>query len=98
MMFSQGQVKKPNISVKEEMSETDENQYQEGRYADTYRVGHSAYKFVFDFGQRGQKDGKPIFITRVIMGPDNTKDFLKTLEKAIHEHENQFGRIVPDDE
>lgn len=55
------QMSKSDISVKETASETNETQDREGRYADAFRIGHSAYKFVFDFGQFFLKKGNRIF-------------------------------------
>ena len=68
-----------------------------GTYADRVRIGHSAYKFVFDFGQYNAEAQKPIFYTRVIMGIDNAKDFLETFERSIRQYEVEYGRIEKGD-
>ncbi len=66
-------------------------------YADCFRIGHSAYKFVFDFGQYNAEAEKPIFSTRVIMGIGNAKDFFETFRESIRQYEGEHGRIKQSD-
>jgi hypothetical protein len=67
-----------------------------GVYADCFRIGHSAYKFVLDFGQEGPEKPTAIFHTRIVMGPDDAKVFLDTFKEAVRQYEGQFGRIKCD--
>ncbi len=92
------QMSKSDISVKETASETNETQDREGRYADAFRIGHSAYKFVLDFGQFFSQKGKPNFHTRIIMGPDNAKAFIAVFEQSIREYKRKFGGIAQGDD
>ncbi len=70
----------------------------EGRYADTFRIGHSAYKFVLEFGQVSPESEKIHFYTRVIMGPNNAKAFFETLDQSLREYKKQFSGITQIDE
>jgi len=89
---------KSDFSVRENASETNEIQDREGRYTDAFRIGHSAYKFVLDFGQFFSQKGKPNFHTRIIMGPDNARAFIAMFEQSIREYEGQIGGIIQSDE
>ena len=86
------------MQVKNEVRETAETQDGEGRYTDAFRIGHSAYKFVFDFGQLSSSKGKVHFHTRIIMGPDNARALIATLVQSLREHEEQFWKITQSDE
>ena len=83
--------------------ETDNFENQDGEelnevYADCFRIGHSAYKFVLDFGQfASEGETKKCFHTRVFTGPDTAKAFLETFEQSIRQYEAQFGRITLSD-
>ncbi len=92
------QMGKSDIPLEEKASETDETQDREGRYADAFRIGHSAYRFVLDFGQFSSPKGKTHFHTRIIVGPDNARVFIATLEQSLREYEGQFGGITQSDE
>lgn len=79
--------------------ESEDNEVLNGVYADCFRIGHSAYKFVFDFGQvvtNGEEATR--FHTRVITGPNTAKVLIETVERSIKDYENQFGRIPQRDE
>ena len=82
--------------MKEEVKEENPRLTLEGRYADAFQVGQSAYKFVLDFGQYEQEEEMTNFHTRVILAPDDAGRFLGILKQSISEYENQFGRINPD--
>jgi len=69
-----------------------------GVYADCFRIGHSAYKFVLDFGQFAPDGGEKCFHTRVITDPDTAKVLVETVGRSIKDYENQFGRIPQSDE
>ena len=77
--------------MNEETKKIGDIQDLEGRYADAFRIGHSAYKFVLDFGQLGSKSEGTKFHTRVIMGPDVAKNLIEVLEQSLVEHEGEFG-------
>ena len=66
-------------------------------YTNCFRIGHSAYKFVFDFGQLAPDGKKKCFHTRVITGPDTAKAFVDEFGQTIRQHEEQFGRITRSD-
>jgi hypothetical protein len=61
----------------EEFREVENIQNLEGRYADDFRIGYSAYRFVLDFGQSSLESGKMQFHTRVVMVQIMPKPFLK---------------------
>jgi len=80
--------------MKEAIKEENHRLTLEGRYADAFQVGQSAYKFVLDFGQYDQEKGTTHFHTRVILDPDDARRFFETCKQAMHEYEGQFGRIT----
>ena len=65
----------------------------EGRYANAFRVGHSAFEFLLDFGQVSPESEQVQFHTRIITGPVYAKDFLETLRESIERYEQTFGAI-----
>jgi len=65
----------------------------EGRYADEVGIGFDAYKFVLDFEQSRLMNGERVLNSRVVMGPDTAKNFLKTFQQSMREYEEQFGWI-----
>ena len=67
-------------------------------YADCFRIGHSAYKFVLDFGQFAPDGKEKCFHTRVITGPDTAKMLAETVGRSIKDYEHQFGKILQSDE
>ena len=62
-------------------------------YADCFRIGHSAHKFVIDFGQMSHEGKGKKFHTRLITGPDTAQAIAETFASSILEFENKFGRI-----
>jgi len=65
----------------------------EGRYANYAEIGHSAYEFVFDFGQ-GWLDAEPARIyIRVITSPETAQRILRALEDALTEYRRLFGDV-----
>ena len=66
-----------------------------GVYADCFRIGHSAYKFVLDFGQFTPDGGGECFHTRVITDPNTAMVLLETVGRSIKDYEHQFGQINP---
>ena len=78
--------------------ESEDNEVLNGVYADCFRIGHSAYKFVLDFGQFTPDGGEKCFHTRVITDPDTAKVLVETVGRSVKDYENQFGRIPQSDE
>ena len=77
---------------------SEDNGELKGVYADCFRIGHSAYKFVLDFGQFTPDGGEKYFHTRVITDPDTAKVLVETVGRSVKDYENQFGRISQSDE
>ena len=65
----------------------------EGRYANAFQVGHSAFEFLLDFGQVSPESEQVQFHTRIITGPVYAKAFLETLRESIERYEQTFGAI-----
>jgi hypothetical protein len=68
----------------------------EGRYANSFQVGHNAFEFVLDFGQVAPESGQVQFHTRIITGPVYAKTFLGVLQDSINQYEQTFGAIPQD--
>ena len=68
----------------------------EGHYANTFKVGHNAFEFVFDFGQFDLEGVQEHFWLRVITGPMYAKVFSELLLHAIHQYEQAYGPIHAD--
>ena len=62
-----------------------------GIYADSFRIGHDAYKFVLDFGQFFEDLGSTKIHARVIIGPENTKVFYEALGESLNQYAERFG-------
>jgi len=79
------------------MKQEDENPQNpgsfEGRYANAFQVGHSAFEFLLDFGQVSPESEQVQFHTRIITGPVYAKAFLETLRESIERYEQTFGAI-----
>ena len=67
-----------------------------GRYSNYFKVGHSAFEFVLDFGQFYTDGQEPHYHTRVITNPFYAKVLAKLLQDSIHQHELNFGEIPHD--
>ena len=78
--------------------ESEDNEVLNGVYADSFRIGHSAYKFVLDFGQFTPDGGKKCFHTRVITDPDTAKAYVEEFGQSIRQYEELFGRIARSEE
>ena len=78
----------------------------EGRYANCFKVGHTASEFLLDFGQlylkpaeRPPSNGNARFHSRIITGPTFAKALLQTLQAAV-ELEPRYGWddiVLPED-
>lgn len=64
-----------------------------GRYTNFFKVGHSAFEFVLDFGQSYTEDQSEHFHTRLITSPFYAKVLAKLLLDSINQHEQRFGNI-----
>jgi hypothetical protein len=62
-----------------------------GFYANYVEVGHTAFEFVIDFGQR-YTDKQAACHTRIVTSPVYAHAFLATLGKSLDEHAVRFGR------
>ena len=65
----------------------------EGRYANYFKVGHSAFEFVLDFGQFYQDNGGAQFHTRIITSPAYGKALFELLRDSIAQYEQTFEPI-----
>ena len=81
------------LSMEQDKCGYEENEELKGEYADCFRIGHSAYKFVLDFGQIIDKKRNRSFYKRIIMGPEVAKSFKETFSQSIKQYEHQFGKI-----
>jgi hypothetical protein len=70
----------------------------EGRYANSFQIGHNAFEFVLDFGQMAPESDQVQFHTRIITGPVYAKTFLGVLQESIDQYEQTFGTIPRDEE
>ena len=72
---------------------SDERDPLEGRYANSFQVGHNAFEFVLDFGQASPPDSSPRYHTRIITGPAYAKALLAVMRESIQQYEEAFGTI-----
>ena len=72
--------------------------YLEGRYANSFQVGHNAFEFLLDFGQVAPESEQPHFHTRIITSPVYAKALAATLQESIHHYEQAFGTIPKESE
>jgi hypothetical protein len=59
----------------------------EGRYANFFQIGHNAFEFLIEFGQR---DGG--IHTRIYVSPQYARVLSDLLLETLSEHEGQFPR------
>jgi hypothetical protein len=67
--------------------------FPEGRYTNSFQVGHSAFEFVLDFGQSRHESKETQFHSRIITGPVFAKALADTLGQSIKQYEETFGMI-----
>jgi hypothetical protein len=66
----------------------------EGRYANSFRVGHNAFEIVLDFGQAiAESSDRARLHTRIITNPRSAKALWNTLRQSLDEYEREFGTI-----
>ena len=79
--------------MEQDLFEDDDDGTLKAEYADCFRIGHSAHKFVIDFGQMSHEGQRKKFHTRLITGPVTAQAIAETFARSILEYENKFGRI-----
>ena len=65
----------------------------EGRYANYFELGFTAFEFLLDFGQFDEDSESAIRHTRIVTNPTSAKVFLKMLLEAVAEYEAKVGPI-----
>jgi hypothetical protein len=65
----------------------------EGRYANYFRVGHTAHEFLFECGQAFQKEQEPQLYARIVTSPPYAKAFMEALARSVEQFEAEFGKI-----
>ena len=65
----------------------------QGKDSNYFKVGNTAYKFIFDFGWFHSSSGKFQIHTRIITSPAKAKALLRTLQESIEKHERNHGAI-----
>jgi hypothetical protein len=68
----------------------------EGRYANSFRVGHNAFEFLLDFGQSFPEGATERIHTRIVLSPAYALELLKLLRESVEEYEGAFGAIPED--
>jgi hypothetical protein len=68
----------------------------EGRYANSFQVGHNAFEFFLDFGQVSPESAEVRFHSRIIAGPVFAKVLAKLLQESLDRYEQTFGPIPQD--
>ena len=63
-----------------------------GTYANYFEVGHTAFEFVLEFGERYATRQSPCH-TRIVTSPTYAHALFLTLSKALSEYETQFGKV-----
>jgi hypothetical protein len=62
-----------------------------GLYANYFEVGHTAFEFVIDFGQRYEgQDAAPCH-TRIVTSPLYADELVRTLTNALAQYQERFG-------
>lgn len=65
----------------------------EGRYANCFEVGHNAFEFVLDFGQKYDDADAGTTHTRIVTSPTYAKALLQTLAESLQRYESDFGPL-----
>jgi uncharacterized protein DUF3467 len=61
--------------------------HKEARYANYFQVGHNAFEFLIEFGQRDEAG----IHTRIYMSPQHARILSTLLLDTLHQHELEFG-------
>lgn len=65
----------------------------EGRYANYFEIGFTAFEFILDFGQYDQQTGATVRHTRIITNPASAKVLLDMLLNIVREFESKGAPI-----
>jgi Protein of unknown function (DUF3467) len=63
----------------------------EGRYANYFELGFTAFEFILDFGQFDQETGAVVRHTRIITNPASAKVLLDMLRDLVSEYDAKLG-------
>ena len=66
----------------------------EGRYANAFEIGYTAYEFLLDFSQVYNGGDTAVPHTRIITAAEYAHVLLELLEQSISEYERSYGQIV----
>jgi len=64
----------------------------EGRYANYFELGFTAFEFILDFGQFDRETGGVVRHTRIITNPASAKVLLDMLGDVVREYEAKVGK------
>jgi len=70
----------------------------EGRYANSFQVGHNSFEFLLDFGQFDAERQAVQFHTRIITIPVYAKVLFELFRESVDRYEQRFGIIPKEDE
>ena len=65
----------------------------EGRYANFFQVGHTAFEFLLDFGQLYPDGADEQLHTRIVTSPSYAKELLRLIRDSIEQYEQTYGKI-----
>jgi hypothetical protein len=68
----------------------------EGKYANYFEIGHNAFEFLLDFGQKYTSGAECRMHARIVTGPSYAKELMRVLAKSIEQYEQVFGEIRDD--
>ena len=81
------------VVMRDEHKECQDANPLEGRYANYFEVGHNAFEFILEFGQRYLEGEDAKSHTRIVTSPAYAKAFLETLRNSVSKYEQLFGAI-----
>jgi hypothetical protein len=68
----------------------------EAKYANYFEIGHNAFEFLLDFGQKYTGNDECRMHARIVTGPSYAKELMRVLAKSIEQYEQAFGEIRDD--
>jgi hypothetical protein len=84
----QGRKNRPPLAARRKRAESPE-----GRYANCFEVGHNAFEFVLDFGQKYDEREAGATHTRIVTSPSYAKALQQTLAESLQRYEREFGAL-----
>lgn len=69
----------------------------EGKYANYFEIGHNAFEFLLDFGQKYSGFNEGRMHVRIVTGPSFAKELMRVLTRSIEQYERAFGVIRDED-